>query len=108
MKPSNSTGMLETWAIFVSGISLFGTIYSFKLTFPVGSGYYGGTTVLIWIIILFQSLFVGAGVIIPVYVAKERRRIELPRFVRKMILLAVAGILIEIALICIIPVSGAS
>ena len=74
----------------------------------IRGGFYGGTALMVFIVLLFQVATLLLAVGLPSLVMAVRRRFRLSRTGRLLLALAVAGIAFEAFALWIIPVTGVS
>ena len=116
MQPSKSKGRhrvpasgLEKCAAFFASTSVIATGYVVLLTIPnFGTGYYGGTALLITFILIGQVVTLGIGAAIPVILHVYRRHLRITSWVKEVLALAGVGIFLEIVFLVIIPITGGS
>lgn len=91
----------------LSTISLLGTAFLSCLIVPsIRPGFYGGTDLLVALGLTLQTLLLLLGAVVPIAVQALRRRLHIPRKSLWLLGTAAAGLLLELAALILIPVTG--
>ena len=97
------------FASFIAALSLLGSVTAAWFIIPsISPGFYGGTAVLIFLILIGQIIGLVVGVGLPMAVQAFRRRLQLSRSSRRLLIAATCGVLLEAAALYLIPVTGSS
>jgi hypothetical protein len=105
--PVQDTTGLDSAIFFVSIGSLVGSVCSGFLLVPsIGPGLYGGTALMVGMIILLQVVAFVFFVGVPIVVQLFRRRFRMSRAAVWMLAISLTGVVAEVVLLSVIPVTG--
>ncbi len=91
----------------VSVASLLATAFTALLIFPaIKTGFYGGTMVLIGMVLFFQVIAIIAAVVVPSFVLASRGRFNLSRLSIVLFAIAFFGVVGELLSLCLIPMTS--
>ncbi len=105
----SQTSGFEAFVTFLAVASLVGSLLAASYIIPsIRPGFYGGTALMVFFLAIVQSLALIAGAGLPVLVMAIRRKLRLSRGTCLLLSAAVGGVLLEIAALCLIRVTGSS
>ena len=99
----------EKVANLLATLSLFGSGAAAYLVIPsIRPGFYGGTALLIFFLVIGQFAMLVVGVGLPTVIQAFRHRLRISRKTRLLLIAASCGVLLEAAALYFIPVIGSS